>query len=91
MADGLRYKDCLIVPFAEFDENSASWIPMTDISWETDGHRRSHTLTGPPYRYKNWQDAKDRMLEMAKAWIDDHPELSPSIGEGGVPSGKRHP
>ena len=70
MANELLYKDRLIVPFAQFDQNSASWIPMADISWETDGDRRSSTLTGPPDRYRNWQDAKAYILEMAKAWID---------------------
>jgi hypothetical protein len=70
MANGLLYKDRLIAPFAQFDEKAASWIPMADISWEIDGDRRSYTLTGPPDRYKNWQDAKACILEMAKAWID---------------------
>ena len=70
MASGLLYKDRSIAPFAQFDENSASWIPMADISWETNGDRRSYTLSGPPDRYKNWQDAKACILEMAKEWID---------------------
>jgi len=51
MADVL-YKDRLIGAFARFDEITASWIPMVDVSWETDGQRELHTINGPldPFR-----------------------------------------
>ena len=69
----LLYKDRSIVNFARFDEATAFWIPMVDVSWRTDGLRESHTVTGPLVQFANWQDAEKFMTEMAKAWIDDNP------------------
>lgn len=69
----LHYKDRSIVSFARFDENTTFWIPMVDVSWETDGLRESHTIPGPLLQFENWQDAERYMTEMAKAWIDDNP------------------
>ena len=69
----LLYKDRSIVNFARFDEATTFWIPMVDVSWETNGPRESHTITGPLVQFKNWQDAERFMTEMAKAWIDDNP------------------
>jgi hypothetical protein len=66
----LVYKDCLIRIFAIHDEISKNWIPVADITWETDADRRSHTLTSLPAPFKNWPDAEKYMLELAKAWID---------------------
>jgi hypothetical protein len=71
MADVL-YKDRLIGAFARFDEITASWIPMVDVSWETDGQRESHTINGPLDPFENWRDAERFMTQMAKAWIDQH-------------------
>jgi hypothetical protein len=66
------YKNRLIGAFARFDEITTSWIPMVDVSWGTDGQRESRTITGPPDRFENWQDAERFMTEMAKAWIDEN-------------------
>lgn len=72
MAD-LLYKDRSIVNFARFDENTTFWIPMVNVSWKSDSLRESHTITGPPVQFENWQVAESYMTEMAKAWIDDNP------------------
>jgi hypothetical protein len=69
----LLYKNCSIVNFARFDEDSTFWIPMVDVSWGTDGLRESHTITSPLVQFEKWQDAEIFMTEMAKAWIDDNP------------------
>ena len=69
----LLYKDRFIVNFARFDETTAFWIPMVDVSWRIDGLRESHTITGPLVKFENWQAAERFMTEMAKAWIDNNP------------------
>jgi hypothetical protein len=66
----LLYKDHLINVVARTDEISTLWIPMADISWETDGQRKSHTTTGGIDWFNNWQDAEKHTIELAKAWID---------------------
>ena len=68
---GLIYKDRLIVAFASFDETTTFWIPMANISGVINDQRRSHQMTGPRDRFKNWEDAEQFMIETAKAWVDD--------------------
>jgi hypothetical protein len=68
----LLYKEHLIIVSERLDQISTFWIPMADISWETDGQRESHTIPGSLHPFKNWQDAEALMTGMAKAWIDNH-------------------
>ena len=70
MANSL-YKDHFIIVVARTDEISTFWIPVADISWETDGERESHTITGGLDRFNNWQDAEGHMIKLAKEWIDE--------------------
>ena len=67
----LFYKDHFIIVVARTDEISTFWIPVADISWETDGERESHTITGGVDRFNNWQDAEGHMIKLAKEWIDE--------------------
>jgi hypothetical protein len=69
--DKLLYKDHFIIVVARPDEISTFWIPVADISWETDGERESHTITGGLDRFNNWQDAEEHMIKLAKEWIDE--------------------
>lgn len=66
----LFYKDHLITVVGRTDEISQFWIPVADISWETDGQRKSHTITGGLDWISNWQDVERHMVELAKAWVD---------------------
>lgn len=66
----LFYKDHLITVVGRTDEISQFWIPVADISWETDGQRKSHTITGGLDWINNWQDVERHMVELAKAWVD---------------------
>ena len=68
----LLYKEHLIIVVARLDEISRLWIPMADISWGIDGQRKSHVITASLQQFKDWQEAEAFMMEMAKAWIDDH-------------------
>ena len=43
---------------------------MADISWETDGQKESHTITGGLDWISNWHDVERHMVELAKAWVD---------------------
>ena len=65
----LLYKDHLITVVARTDEISTFWIPMVDISWDTDGQRKSHTITDGDW-FNTWQDSERQMIKLAKAWID---------------------
>jgi len=65
----LLYKDHLITVVARIDEISTFWIPMADISWKTDGHSESHTITDGDW-FNTWQDSESQMIKLAKAWID---------------------
>ena len=67
----LFYKDHFIIVVARTDEISTFWIPVADISWETDGERESHTITGGVDWVNNWQDAEGHMIKLAKEWIDE--------------------
>ena len=53
----LLYKDHLITVVARTDEISTFWIPMVDISWDTDGQRKSHTITDGDW-FNTWQDSE---------------------------------
>ena len=65
----LFYKNPLIVVSARFDEDIRSWVPIADISWETDGQRESHTIIGPLYNFESWRETEKHMIDLAKAWI----------------------
>jgi len=69
------YKNPLIVVSARFDENTRSWVPIADISWEADGQQGSHTIIGPLY-FDSWRETEKHMIDLAKAWIDDLPSPS---------------
>jgi hypothetical protein len=69
-------KNPLIVVSARFDENTRSWLPIADISWEADGQRGSHTIIGPLYNFESWRETEKHMIGLAKAWIDDLPSPS---------------
>jgi hypothetical protein len=69
-------KNPLIVVSARFDENTRSWLPIADISWEADGQRGSHTIIGPLYNFESWRETENHMIGLAKAWIDDLPSPS---------------
>ena len=66
----LFYKDHLIRVVGRTDEISQFWIPVADISWETDGQKESHTITGGLDWISNWHDVERHMVELAKAWVD---------------------
>jgi hypothetical protein len=66
----LFYKDHLITVVGRTDQISQFWIPVADISWEADGQRESHTITGGLDWISNWQDVERHMVELAKAWVD---------------------
>jgi hypothetical protein len=65
----LLYKNCLITLVARTDEMSTFWVPMADISWETDGQSESHTITDGDW-FNTWEDSEGQMMKLAKAWID---------------------
>jgi hypothetical protein len=69
-------KNSLIVVSARFDENTRSWVPIADISWEADGQRESHTIIGPLYNFESWRETEKHMIDLAKAWIEDLPSPS---------------
>ena len=69
-------KNPLIVVSARFDENTRSWVPIADISWEADGQRGSHTIIGPLYNFESWRETEKHMIDLAKAWIEDLPSPS---------------
>ena len=69
-------KNPLIVVSARFDENTRSWVPIADISWEADGQRGSHTIIGSLYNFESWRETEKHMIGLAKAWIDDLPSPS---------------
>jgi hypothetical protein len=66
----LFYKDHFITVVGRTDEISQFWIPVADISWETDGQKESHTITGGLDWISNWHDVERHMVELAKAWVD---------------------
>ena len=56
MADGVPYRNYLIIPFARFDQ--LFWIPTADINWTDHGNRSFHTITGPSDQFTNREDAE---------------------------------
>jgi hypothetical protein len=67
----LVYENPLIVVSARFDENTRSWIPIADISWEADGRRGSHTIIGPFHHFDSWRETEKHMIGLAEAWINN--------------------
>ena len=72
----LFYTNPLIVVSARFDENTRSWVPVADISWEADGQRGSHTIIGPLHNFDSWRETEKHMIGLAEAWIKDFPSPS---------------
>lgn len=70
----LHYKDHSIINFARFDEGSRCWVPIVEIGWRIRNLQHSHTISGPLRGFEKWQDAETFMTELAKEWIDNHPE-----------------
>jgi len=67
----LFYKDHLITVVGRTDQISQFWIPVADISWEADGQRESHTITGGLDWVSNWQDVErhGRTRESMGGWV----------------------
>jgi hypothetical protein len=66
----LSYKNRLIIASAQVDDITGFWIPVVEISWVTDGQRRSHTIESPSLNFARWQEAEEHLFDLAKAWID---------------------
>ena len=70
----LCYKNQLIVVSAQIDEMSKDWIPVVEICCPDDGQTRIHAIESPLRNFGSWREAEGYLIDLAKAWIDDHVE-----------------
>jgi len=70
----LAYKDHLIVVSAQIDEISKCWIPVAEICCAADRRRKIHAIESPLENFRDWREAERQLVDLAKAWIDDHAE-----------------
>lgn len=69
----LFYKERLIVAFANLNPSDKQWSPGAEITWKSEGQRRSHTIGGLTDRFKTSDDAEKFVVNLAKVWIDANP------------------
>jgi hypothetical protein len=67
------YKERLIVAFANLNPSDKQWSPGAEITWKSEGQRRSHTIGGLTDRFKTSDDAEKFVVNLAKVWIDANP------------------
>ncbi|HEU4343582.1 MAG TPA: hypothetical protein VFU31_18685 [Candidatus Binatia bacterium] len=69
----LYYNDRLIIAYAAINQSNKLWSPGAEITWKTDGERRSHTIGGLADRFKTCEEAERFVIDLAKKWIDANP------------------
>ena len=69
----LYYNDRLIIAFASLNQSDKQWSAGAEITWRSDGKRRSHSIAGLSDRFKSSDDAERFVINLAKAWIDANP------------------
>ena len=69
----LYYNDRLIIAFASLNQSDKQWSAGAEITWRSDGGRRSHSIAGSMDRFKSSDDAERFVINLAKAWIDANP------------------
>ena len=67
----LSYRDHGIVSSAATDELTGRYYPVASVSWtKADGTRGVHIINNSSDTCENWDEACNRAVELAKAWID---------------------
>lgn len=66
----LYYNGRVIIAHASLNQSSKLWSAGAEISWKSDGERRSHTIGGLAERFKTAEEAEKFAINLAKAWID---------------------
>jgi hypothetical protein len=66
----LYYNDRLIVAFTTLNQSDKQWSAGAEITWKSNGSRRSHSIGGLTDRFKTSEDAERFVVSLAKAWID---------------------
>ena len=69
----LYYNDRLIIAFASLSQSDKRWSAGAEITWKSDGARRSHSIAGLTDRFTSSDDAERFVINLAKAWIDANP------------------
>lgn len=69
----LYYNDRLIIAYTSLNQSDKQWSAGAEITWKSDGERKSHTIGGLVDRFKSSEDAERYVINLAKSWIDANP------------------